>query len=133
MYVNCLCFFSVQFQMWKHIRSAMKPFGYFILFYFGKYLFYYLLQSLHICKRFPKVKASSTSADILDWYMNEYMVVAYFFPQIHFRSTWFTYGKFLKVIRIAVSLSVFSNYFRLECVYEAHICCRQFAPEIVQY
>lgn len=25
------------FQMWKYLRSAMKPFGYLILFYFGKY------------------------------------------------------------------------------------------------
>lgn len=41
--------------------------------------------------------------------MNESMAVAQFFPQIHFRSTWFTYGTFLKVIRIAVGLSVFSN------------------------
>lgn len=24
--------------MWKHMRLAMKPFGYLILFYFGKYM-----------------------------------------------------------------------------------------------
>lgn len=29
--------FSLALQMWMNLRTAMKPFGYLILFYFGKY------------------------------------------------------------------------------------------------
>lgn len=37
-HVCCLFFsLSLYFQTWKYLRSAMKPFGYLILFYFGKY------------------------------------------------------------------------------------------------
>lgn len=115
-----LIIFISLFQMWKHMRLAMKPFGYLILFYSGKYththlFFFWFWKTLFIAFAFEIFSESEgTSADIHDWYMNEYQSVAHFShrsdktdqPGLHI---W----KFLKVIRIAFFSSVVLEIFLL--------------------
>lgn len=54
------------------MRSAMKPFGYLILFYFGKYLFTILIHSirnkhtLFTAFAFEILESEGTSADLHD-------------------------------------------------------------------